>query len=218
MRGAVLDFDGVVARSMEQHAEAYRRILRPYGVDVEDEQVFVREGARSESILRDLLSDNGQEVDDEVILRLGDEKQRLFTGLGSPPLYDGAKAMVHRIRRAAPRLGLVTGTRRENLDRLIPDLLPLFDAVLAQDAYGRDKPDPEPYAKAAEAVGLPPADLVALENAPRGVQSAKAAGYGRVVAIATTLPARDLREAGADEVVVSHEDAAAAVVRWLRAP
>lgn len=216
MKAAVLDFDGVIAKSIEQHAEAYRRVLGAQGVEVTPQDIFLREGARSESIIEDLLERSSGSVTPDLIDRLGDEKQKVFKELGTPVLYKPAASMVRRIREAAPKMALVTGTRFENLERMIPDLLPLFDAVLAQDAYNNDKPHPEPYLMAADRLGLPVTNCIALENAVRGVKSAKAAWYGRVVGIATTMPAEDLEEAGADVVVEDHDAAADALVAWLQ--
>ncbi|MBW3583558.1 MAG: HAD-IA family hydrolase, partial [Euryarchaeota archaeon] len=88
-----------------------------------------------------------------------------------------------------------------------------LDAVLAQDAYSEDKPHPEPYQKAAEALGVGPVECVAVENAVRGVQSAKAAGYGHVIGITTTMPTEALDAAGADTVVADHETVGARIAR-----
>lgn len=200
---------------MELHAEAYRRALAPFRVDVPPVEVFRVEGARSETIIRDFLEARGHHATDEQVARLAQEKQDLFLSLGPPQLYPGAEALVRRLRRATSRLGLVTGTRRENLDRLIPHLLPLFDGVLAQDGYHHDKPHPEPYLESAKLLDLPPAACAALENAPRGVMSAKRAGYGLVVALTTTTERASLAAAGADVVLDRHADAARALVPWL---
>lgn len=208
-RAVVFDFDGVIAKSMELHAEAYRRILAPYDIEPSDRDIFLQEGARSETIVRDALKAKGHEADDETVGRLSDEKQRAFKDVGPPGLYEGARHLVEEVHRMCDKTALVTGTRRENLDHLIPELLPHFTAVLSQEDYSRDKPDPEPYAKAAEALDVPPGQCIAIENAIRGVQSAKAASYGHVVAITTTLDASDL--VGADTVVGSHQEVLDAV-------
>jgi beta-phosphoglucomutase len=193
-------------------AEAYRRTLAPLGIDVPATDVYALEGARSESIIEQFLRRHGQNPDRATLARLGNEKQAHFRTLGTPRLYPGASAMVHAICAAAPKRAIVTGTRLENLQRLMPDLLPLFDAVRSQEHYTHDKPHPEPYLAAAAALGVPPAACVCLENAVRGVQSARAAGYGRVIALATTMPTAALEAAGAHEVVADHTQAQAAVV------
>lgn len=213
--GVVLDFDGVIVRSMENHAEAYRRVLAPLGVRVRDRDVFLQEGARSETLIRDLCAAAGKQVTDAGVRRLAHEKQALYVSLGPPELYPGAAEMVRSLRVAASRVGLVTGTRRENVLQRIPDLVPLFDAILAQDAYHHDKPHAEPYEKSAAALGLAPARCAAIENAPRGVASARAAGFGLVVAISTTLPETDLRPSRPDHIVRDHAEATRLVLAWL---
>lgn len=217
-RAVVFDFDGVLARSMELHAESYRVVLGPYGIQVKDRDIFELEGARSETILRALLQRHKVAVDKELENRLAVEKQRVFAGWPPPSLYDGAAELVRAVRQNAAKLGLVTGTRRENLHRMIPDLLPLFDAVLAQDSYTHDKPHPEPYAKAAQQLGLPARQCAALENAVWGIESARAAGYGYVVAITTTRTAKTLEAARADLVVTSPLEASTALSTWARSP
>ena len=216
-KAVVLDFDGVLVQSMELHAEAYRRVLMPHGATVSDRDVFLAEGARSETIIRDFLRRAGATVDDATVRALADEKQKLYKSIGQPPFYPGTRAMMERLHEEGVPLGLVTGTRRVNLERLIPHWMPWFRAVLAQDAYTHDKPHPEPYAKTAERLGVPPARCAALENAQRGVQSAKAAGYDHVVALMTTLARADFEGQPADAVVPDHEAAAEELLRWYRA-
>jgi beta-phosphoglucomutase len=206
VQGIVFDFDGVIVASMANHAEAYRQVLAPFGVTVADKEVLAREGARSETIIRDLLRQADQHPADHDIARLAGDKQRAFQALGRPTLYPGAADSVRQARDAFSCTGLVTGTRRTNLEALVPELLPLFTTILAQGDYTHDKPHPEPYARAAVALDTDPADLVAVENAVRGVQSARSAGYGTVIGIATTMPTADLQAAGAHVVVRDHQD------------
>lgn len=73
--------------------------------------------------------------------------------------------------------------------------LALFDAVVAGDEVSQGKPHPEPYQTAASRMGFAPSECLAVENAPLGVRSAKAAGM-TCVALETTLPA--VRLPGAD--------------------
>ncbi len=207
----MFDFDGVIAKSMEQHAEAYRRVLGPLGVQVEDGQVFLVEGARSESIIRDFLAGAGVSVTPSQIEVLANQKQDAFRALGMPHLYPGAAKMVDAVQATRPT-AVVTGTRLQNLEAMIPDLLPKFGAVMSQESYTHDKPHPEPYARAAEALGIDPSRCVAVENAIRGVQSARAAGYGRVIGIATTLQPELLHAAGADAVYLDHDSLTAALL------
>lgn len=60
-------------------------------------------------------------------------------------------------------------------------LLDRFDALITRDLQTRGKPHPEPFLKAAEALGVAPADCLALEDSHNGVRSAAAAGMMTVM-------------------------------------
>jgi sugar-phosphatase len=72
--------------------------------------------------------------------------------------------------------------------------LPLPERFVTADDVENGKPHPEAYLKGAEILGASPETCVVIEDAPAGVQSAKAAGM-RVVAVATTHRQEDLQEA-----------------------
>lgn len=56
------------------------------------------------------------------------------------------------------------------------DLLHRFHAVVAEGDYARGKPYPDPYLKAAEALGVAPDACLALEDSHPGVRAAASAG------------------------------------------
>jgi beta-phosphoglucomutase-like phosphatase (HAD superfamily) len=58
----------------------------------------------------------------------------------------------------------------------------------------KKKPDPELFLTAAQRVGLPPGRCVVFEDAPSGVQAARAAG-ARCIAVTNTVPAAELSTA-----------------------
>lgn len=60
-------------------------------------------------------------------------------------------------------------------------LLGRFDAFITRDVQEQSKPHPEPYLKAAAALGVDPADGLALEDSHNGVRSAAAAGMMTVM-------------------------------------
>lgn len=190
----IFDFDGVLVRSIELHALAYRAVLSPFHVPVSFHDVMVREGARSETIIRELAARDDIELPDEVIERLANLKQRVFQRLGQPQPYPVSQRVVEAVKDRGFPLAIVTGTRRENIRTIAPDLEPLFDQLVTQESYERDKPHPEPYLTAAKALDVDPGACLVVENAPRGVTSGLEAGM-TVVAVTTTLPREDLADA-----------------------
>ncbi len=56
-----------------------------------------------------------------------------------------------------------------------------FHALITRDVQTNHKPHPEPFLKAAEALGVDPADCLALEDSHNGVRAAAAAGMMTVM-------------------------------------
>ena len=95
---------------------------------------------------------------------------------------------------------------RPNLDLTVEEcgLAGRFAAIAALEDIERGKPDPQVFLVAAERAGVPPARAVVFEDAPFGIEAAKAAGM-RAVGVTTTHLASTLFDAGADEVVETLE-------------
>ncbi|MDA0182577.1 HAD-IA family hydrolase [Solirubrobacter phytolaccae] len=98
---------------------------------------------------------------------------------------------------AAPRWAIATSGGRElALGRLNAVGHPIPDVLVSADDITRGKPDPEPYLKAAQRLGVAPEDCLVIEDAPAGIAAGKAAGM-RVVALTTSHGAEALHEADA---------------------
>lgn len=107
----------------------------------------------------------------------------------------GAEALVHSIPEG--RWGVVTsGTRLLASARLRFCGLPVPKVLVTADDVLNGKPHPEPYLKGAELLGFDPADCLVIEDAPAGIQSARA-GRMKVVGITSTYAAGALGHADA---------------------
>lgn len=190
----VFDFDGILANSIQVHAVAYQLTMQPLGVPVDVHQVYLREGARSETIIRTFMEEAGRDPDDELVQRLATIKQRVFERIGAPGLYPWAREVVDELDQRGFELAICTGTRRENVPGIAGDLADRFDFVASEETYERDKPHPQAFRTAAEGLGIEPERCLAIENAPRGIESARKAGMF-VVGVATTLTREEVGEA-----------------------
>ena len=93
------------------------------------------------------------------------------------PWRPGAPELLAECVAAGVPCVLVTMSWRRLADALIASApAGSFVASIAGDEVGKGKPDPEPYLAAAGALGLDPANCVAIEDSPTGVASALAAG------------------------------------------
>ena len=201
-QGILLDMDGVVLASPPLHLRTWQQTLAPLGVALRAEDLYPLEGMPTERTAQRLTERLlGQACSEEEARRLAATKRALFREQFNPTFVPGIVPLLHDLRGRGVRLGLVTGSARRVVDEsLAPSgVAALFDAVVSGDDVSRGKPDPEPYRAAAARLGLAPAACLAIENAPLGIRSARAAGMD-CVALETTLPAGRLAEAGAGRV------------------
>ena len=108
------------------------------------------------------------------------------------PWRPGAQEALRRTKEQGLPTALVTSTIRPLTDMALDTLgHDSFDVTVCGDEVdGKNKPDPEPYLKAARLLGVDPADCVAVEDSPTGVASAEAAGCA-VLAIPCEVPLED---------------------------
>jgi len=206
LRAVIFDVDGVLVKSMENHAAAYQKVFADIGVAIRPEEVFANEGRRSPEVIASLAQERGLDLAPAKLDAMNKAKQAVFYAFGPAPLYPGVQALLERLRAHGLRLAAVTGTNRANVEHHLGPLVQLFDVIVTADDVTRTKPDPEPYLAALAKLKLRAEEGIVVENAPLGVRSAKAAGL-RVVGVLTTNPADALRKAGADVTVPSTADA-----------
>jgi HAD superfamily hydrolase (TIGR01509 family) len=93
------------------------------------------------------------------------------------PWLPGARDALVAVRSSGLPTALVTSTYREltevSLDTVGREF---FDVVVCGDEVPATKPDPAPYRRAAELLGVDPRECVAVEDSPTGTRSAEAAG------------------------------------------
>ncbi len=93
------------------------------------------------------------------------------------PWRPGAVDLIDRVRAAGVPCGLVTMSWDRFVAPILAQLPPeTFRVVVTGDRVSRGKPHPEPYLTAAAALGLRPADCLAIEDSNTGAKSAEAAG------------------------------------------
>jgi sugar-phosphatase len=80
-----------------------------------------------------------------------------------------------------------SGARPAATSRLRRAGLPVPPVLVCAEDVARGKPSPDAYLLAARGLGVVPSDCIVVEDAPAGIQAARAAGM-TVVGLATTHP------------------------------
>jgi HAD superfamily hydrolase (TIGR01509 family) len=123
----------------------------------------------------------------------------------------GARELLHQLKRRGTPIGLVSNSPlifvRRSLE--IVGFADHFDVVLSAHEVAAPKPAPDPYLEACRRLGVEagPA-VVALEDSPTGVASARAAGL-TVIGVPSLegielVEAHEIAESLLDEIVAKH--------------
>ena len=169
--------DGTLVDSEKVWDIALRELARRAGGELSDRARHAMIGSNMGQTMRLMRDDLGQPDRPEApdVAWLTARVLELFAaGLVWRP---GAYELVRSVRAAGLPTALVTSTGR-NLVEVALDTLGRdnFDVVVCGDEVRCPKPDPEPYRAAAELLGVPIEDCVAIEDSPTGVASAVASG------------------------------------------
>ncbi len=104
------------------------------------------------------------------------------------PWRPGAAELLAAVRAAELRTALVTATERPLVNIVLETLgRNNFDVVITGDDVSDGKPHAEPYLTALQALGVPVANAIAVEDSPLGTTSAIAAGL-TVLVVPCELP------------------------------
>ena len=192
--------DGVLIDSHPAHGLAWRRFLATIGRNVDDQHLeYILEGRRRDEILRHFLGDLSQ----ERLAEYGRQKDLFFQeSFQDVQLSRGVGQFLDALMNAGLKIGMATSASsrrtRNTLDLL--DLRRKFFTVVTGDDVPHGKPDPAVYRLASQRMNVSPENLLALEDAPCGVQAAKNAGI-RCIGVSSNGHAESLSKAGADRVI-----------------
>ena len=184
----LFDLDGVLCDSTQAVDREWREWAARKGVDG-DAVMAIAHGVRTIEVIRRVAPHLDAEAEAAAI---EDHEAHDQTGVVVMP---GAADLLRAIPEG--RWGVVTsGSRLLAQNRLRYCGLPVPKVLVTSDDVTNGKPHPEPYLQGAEKLGLRPAECLVIEDAPAGIQSARAGGM-KVIGLASTYGAAKLAEADA---------------------
>lgn len=195
LKALLLDLDGTLAETDSLHYPAWADLLKPHGIEVDEE--FYKErisGRLNPDILKEFLP----HLSEAEIHQMAESKEEDFRRRAKDlePL-DGLRPFLEKARKRGLMLAVVTNAPKENVTAILGGLdiqEAFYDTFLAEEA-GAGKPDPAAYLAALEGLELAPEEAIAFEDSASGITSAVGAGI-QTVGIASTHDPAKLREAG----------------------
>ena len=196
MRGIIFDFNGTLFWDSQLHLDAwkeYSKRLRgtPFS---EEEMLQFMFGRTNEDIIEYAI---GKKPDKKLVEKFAQEKEAEYRRmcLARPTdmkLAPHAVEFLDFLKENAIPMTIATMSEWCNVEFYIKEfkLKKWFDVdqIVYSDGKIPGKPAPDIYLIAAKNLGLEPKDCVVIEDALSGIQSAKNAGIGKIIAIASREP------------------------------
>ena len=200
--GLIFDVDGVIADTEAVNARASIKVFADLfgleGVVRKDFEAGLGRGA--EEYVKAAAKIHSLELTEEQINKATQLRQEYFLKvLSEEPLspFPGVLELMDKaMQREDFRLAIATsGTLEKSRTVLEAAKVPYQKMVYINgNDVKKKKPDPELFLLAAKRMGIEPANCVVIEDAPNGVQAAKAAG-AKCIAVTNSTNAENLCEA-----------------------
>ena len=180
-KGIIFDLDGVICSTDEYHYLAWKALADQLGIGF-DRQINnrLRGVSRMES-LEIVLEKSDKTFSDEQKQQLAETKNALYRELlgqmSEADLSNEVRDTLNALRERGLKLAIGSSSKNTPfiLERI--GLSGFFDAVSDGNNITHSKPDPEVFLKAAQMLGLPPAECLVVEDAHAGVEAAVTGGF-----------------------------------------
>lgn len=210
LQAVLFDMDGVLFDSMKWHAKSWKQTMDEFHIPSKANEFYLYEGMVGthtiDLVIRRELNRPATETEKNEIYK---RKSNLFAEMNDGSLIPKAIDMVTQVAEKGLSCVIVTGSGQASLlDRVTEKFHGLFTKEKMVTAYDvkNGKPHPEPYLKGLIKAGnLQPNQAIVIENAPRGVEAAVAAGIFTIAINTGPLDEQVLYDAGADIVLPSME-------------
>jgi sugar-phosphatase len=188
-RAVLFDLDGVLVDSTPAVARVWTKWALEHGFDPE-ETVRKAHGRPSITTIRELLPDADHEAENKIV------ESMEIDDLDGVVALPGALKLLNALPQE--RWAVITSCTKPLAHvRIRVAGMPQPGVLVTADDIRHGKPNPEPYLRGAELLGVPARDCLVIEDAPAGIRAGKSAG-ARVLALQTTESDEVLKAAGAD--------------------
>jgi beta-phosphoglucomutase len=188
--GVVFDLDGTVTDNMPLHQRAFDLFSARHGLPALTlEQRRRLDGKRNRDIFPILF---GKSFDAAMLRAFADEKESLYRELSRGKLAPmaGLRELLACLTTLKIPAAIATSAPPANVEHSLRELKLErdFAAVAKAEDLPRGKPHPDVFLAAAAALQVEPSLCLAFEDAPMGVEAARAAGM-TCVALTTSFAA-----------------------------
>lgn len=190
----LFDHDGVLVDTEPWYHRAAERALADHGLTLDRDQ-YLHDTSRGLGTWAQVRAMGVDETTIDGLRRARDAYYQHYLrteDIEIEGVVDALAALSGHVRMA-----IVTTAKRVDFDVIhqARAIVPFMDFVLAREDYLRAKPDPEPYLAGLRRFGARPEETLVVEDSPRGLSSAVAAGIDCAVVDNPFMRSHDLSAA-----------------------
>ena len=184
IQACIFDLDGVIVDTAVYHYQAWKRLANQLGFDFTETDNEKLKGVSRTRSLELILGWGGiqktEAEKEELASRKNEWYVEMISQMKPDEILPGAKEFVQSCRDAGIKTALGSASKNAMtiLDKMA--ITSLFDVIINGNKVSKPKPDPEVFLKAAQELGVPPANCVVFEDAIAGIEAAKAGGMKAV--------------------------------------
>ena len=206
-KAILFDMDGTLVDNMHYHHIAWMQFIAAKKLNI-DAETFERDYHKGTLI--EVMARFFPHLKNEAALRkVGDEKEALFREIYRPHIkpISGLLPFLGKLKAKKLPIGLATMGDQNNINMTLGELgiEHYFNATTGGHEVERGKPQPDIFLKAAEKIGVNPADCLAFEDTQSGINSAQAAGM-EVVGVATQFSKTQLLALGCCHAITNYRE------------
>lgn len=210
LKGVFFDMDGVLFDSMPYHAKSWTQTFAEFGLDLPEQEPYLNEGSTAFFTVRRMFKKYlNKDASDETCEAIKNRKHEIMGAMPNAEVMPFMQNLTQELIKDEIDCWVVTGSAQQKLiNRLLDNYSGVFEREKMVTAFDVKigKPHPEPYLRAIDKSGYDKSNAIVVENAPLGVESAKAAGLFTIAINTGPLDPKVLTDAGADIVLSGSEE------------
>lgn len=181
IKAVIFDLDGVILSTDDFHYRAWKQLADREGIYFDREiNERLRGVSRMES-LEIILERAEQAYSNEEKNAMAEFKNEIYRdslqNLTPADIFPGVKEFIDFLLAKEIKIAIGSSSRNTKFILKQVNLFDIFNGAISDGTnISKSKPDPEVFIKAADMVGVPPAECLVIEDADAGVEAAKAGG------------------------------------------
>lgn len=200
----IFDMDGVLTGSMRYHIASWKYAFNKFNIFPADEDLALLEGMSYKETINNISQRYSIKLNNSKKEEIYSIKKEKLSKIFQYKTYPKVIEMLNFLKNKKIRLAVVSGANKKFVKDVVSNLFPnFFEIIITGSDVRKGKPNPESFLKAIKDLNCDPENILVIENAPLGIESAKKANL-KTYALATTLDVQFLGDA--NKVFHSHEE------------